>query len=209
MNTFTARIAAVVLLIGAVPAAGFAQERSWFGGKPALKPGAVRITTRNPLPGNWVCQASGCYCKELACGEAAHVTYSSAPTPARQPDPKALEKFAKIEMPKRVTAANAAQQVLSEGKTKVSFLSSKVTTHLGYPSVLSETKVATEKGTGFVIYAMVFIGPVLVTIKSTSKDRAVAMNSLNAYVETMSVEEGPSVAPNAQPSTPPERDDKV
>src|SRR4051812_38443195 len=58
-----------------------------------LGPGGLRVTPHNPLPGNWVCQGAACTCKPLACAASAKVSYTLAPSPARRPDPKALERF--------------------------------------------------------------------------------------------------------------------
>jgi hypothetical protein len=172
----------------------------------SISPGGVRITARNPLQGNWICQGSVCTCKPLACAAASKVSYAAAPTPARSPNPKALEKFAKVDMPKRIMAANAAQNILSDGKVKLEMLVSKVAIHLGDPSVLSETRIATEKSTVFLTSAAIFVGPVLLTVSSVSPDRSVAMQSLKDFIAVMSVQEGPPLpnAPTAPaPSSPP------
>jgi hypothetical protein len=172
----------------------------------SISPGGVRITARNPLQGNWICQGSVCTCKPLACAAASKVSYATAPTPARSPNPKALEKFAKVDMPKRIMAANAAQNILSDGKVKLEMLVSKVAIHLGHPSVLSETRIATEKSTVFLTSAAIFVGPVLLTVSSVSPDRSVAMQSLKDFIAVMSVQEGPPLpnAPTAPaPSSPP------
>jgi hypothetical protein len=164
-----------------------------------ISPGGVRITSRNPLPGNWICQGTACTCKPLACAASSRVSYSTVPTPARNPNPKALEKFAKVDMPKRILAANAAQAVLTDGKVKVAMLVSKVAVHLGYPSVLNETKIYTEKSAIFMTSAAIFAGPALLTVNSISPDRAVAMQSLNEFLGAMTIEEGPPL-PGAQPA---------
>lgn len=168
----------------------------------AISPGGVRITARNPLQGNWICKGSACTCKPLACAAASRVSYGTVPTPARRPDPQALERLAKVDIPKGILAANAAQGILSDGKVKIEMLTSRVASHLGYPSVLSEAKVVMEKGTIFSTSASVFVGPVLLTVKSLSPDRAVAMKSLNEFIRVMSVQEGPSISPKVRPVRP-------
>jgi hypothetical protein len=193
-------IATAFFLIAAMAAAGPARSQSAAENQQAkpISPGGVRITVRNPLLGNWICQGAACTCKPLACAAASRVSYATAPTPARSPNPIALEKFAKVDMPKRIMAANAAQGVLTDGKVKIEMLTSKVATHLGYPSVLSETKITSTKSTLFLISAAIFAGPVLLTVSSVSPDRSVAMQSLKDYLAVMSVEEGPPL-PNAPP----------
>lgn len=204
------RIAVLVLLVFGVPIEAQAQQPQAPNSRPQAKqpisPGGVRITVRNPLQGNWICQGNACTCKQLACAAPSRVSYTSAPTPARNPNQQALEKFAKVDMPKRIMAANAAQSILSDGKVRIEMLSSKVVKHLGYSSVLCETKIISDKVTGYITSAAIFIGPVLVTVQSVSTDRGVAMQSLNDYIRVMSVEEGPRL-PNA-PAPPVQQPDQ-
>lgn len=167
-----------------------------------IAPGGIRITTRNPMLGNWVCVGQACTCKPLACAAPSRVSYSSSPTPARSPNPQALEKFAKVEVPKRIMAANAAQAVLSDGKNKIEVLGSKVTKHLGYPSVLSEAKSTQGNSVVIITTAMIFAGPVLLTVTSLSTDRGVAMTSLGDFIQAMTIEEGPPLNSNAPPAAP-------
>jgi len=196
-----ALVATAVLMSAAMVTGASAQGQPAVENPQAkpISPGGVRITSRNPLPGNWVCQGTACTCKPLACAASSRVSYSTAPTPARNPNPTALEKFAKVDMPKRILAANAAQGVLTDGKVKIAMLVSKVAAHLGYPSVLSETKIYTEKSTIFMTQATIFAGPALLTVNSISPDRAVAMQSLKEFLGAMTIEEGPPL-PSAQPA---------
>jgi len=191
MGNLGTGIVALAFILGALSTDAAAQNSG------AVSPGGVRITARNPLQGNWICKASTCICKPLACGAESRVTYATSPTPARRPDAQALEKFAKVDLPKQIRAANAAEGVLSEGKVQFEMLTTWVSTHLGYPSVLAETKITQEKKTVFTTYALIFVGPVLLKVHAISFDRAVAMKSLNEFVSAMSVEEGPAVSPNA------------
>jgi hypothetical protein len=164
-----------------------------------ISPGGVRITARNPLQGNWVCKAMSCTCKPLACAAASVVSYSTGTSPARSPDPQALEKFAKVDVPKRIMAENAAQNILSDGKDKFEMIDTKVSRYHGFPGVLSETKFIKEKGTIFITTAIIFAGPSLLTVKSVSPDRAVAMKSLNEFIQAMTIEEGSPLNSNAAP----------
>lgn len=202
MSSMAVRFCVTLCLLASMTLTAFAQ------GSPAAKkkgmapiaPGGVRITVRNPLQGNWVCAGRICVCKPLACAAASRVSYTTVPTPARKPNAEALENFAKVEVPKRIKAANAAQAVLSDGKDKVEMLPSRVTKHLGYPSVISETKISKgETASAFIASAMIFSGPVLLTVTSASTKRAVAMSSLNEFIRSMTVEEGPSLSPGQAP----------
>lgn len=208
MTNRGAWISIAIMLFAATVAPAQSQSPTEGQQVKPIPPGGVRITARNPLQGNWTCQGRVCTCKPLACAAASRVSYATAPTPARSPNPKALEKFAKVDMPKRIMAANAAQGILSDGKVKVEMLVSKVTAHLGYPSVLSETKITTQTSAIFLTSAAIFAGPVLLTVSSVSPDRSVAMQSLKDYIGVISVEEGPPL-PNALPAASPSPDNKI
>ncbi len=105
------------------------------GANPApVKPGAVRVTTKAPDPEKWEAQKSvnGATrifkCKPLACSDAETITILFAKSPTRHPDPQALDKFAKVDLPKSIRAADAAREVLSDGDAKVDTLTSKTMT---------------------------------------------------------------------------------
>ena len=99
--------AAVCALLLAAPAS--AETAGDDASKP-IKPGAVRITTKAPEPDKWDARRSAngmvrvFKCKPLACPDAATVTIAFLKSPTRHPDPQALEKFAKIELPKSIRA---------------------------------------------------------------------------------------------------------
>jgi hypothetical protein len=93
-----------------------------------LKPGGIRITTKAPDPDKWDGQraANGATrifkCKPLACSDAETITVLFAKSPTRHPDPQALDKFAKVDLPKSIRAADAAREVLRSGDAKVDTL---------------------------------------------------------------------------------------
>jgi hypothetical protein len=124
------------------------------------------------------------------------------PTPARKPDPQALEKFAKIQVPKFLQAMDAAQSAFSGVDSKLEVLVSKVATNKGYPSVVSETRKTQGSAVVFISSAMIFAGPAMITVASVSPDRAVAAKSLNLVLGAMTIQEGPPLSPDA-PASPP------
>ena len=65
--------------------------------------------------------------------------------PDLHPDPKALEKFAKDDLPKSIRAAGAAREVMSDGTDKIETLASETATLKGYPSVVNESKISRGK----------------------------------------------------------------
>src|SRR5262249_44771457 len=80
-----------------------------------IRPGAVRVTTKAPEPDKWDAQpsANGAQrlfrCKPLACSDPQTVSFIFSRSPTKHPDPKALEKFAKVDLPKSIRAAAAAR----------------------------------------------------------------------------------------------------
>jgi hypothetical protein len=139
----TCIVAVFCAVVFAVPAS--AQTGGDEASKP-IKPGGVRITTKAPEPDKWDGQRSAngmvrvFKCKPLACPDAATVTITFLKSPTRHPDPQALEKFAKVELPKSMRALDAAREILSDGAEKIETVSSKTATLKGYPAVVSETK---------------------------------------------------------------------
>jgi hypothetical protein len=185
----------------AVPA--FAQVGSDDASKP-IKPGAVRITTKAPEPDKWDAQRSTngmvrvFKCKPLACPDAASVTISFSKSPTRHPDPQALEKFAKVELPKSMRALDAAREILTDGAEKIETVSSKTATLKGYPAVVSENKISKGKTATYLDIDIVFAGPVMVRVISVSQDRDFAKKTMEQFVEAMRIEEGPPLPPGTE-----------
>ncbi len=170
-----------------------------------IKPGAVRVTTRAPDPDKWIMlnAANGTQriykCKPLACSDAEAVTFTFSKSPTRHPDPKALEKFAKIDLPKSIRALDAAREVLTDGAERVETMSSKTATIKGYPGVLNESKFTRGKSSAYADIAFIFAGPVMIRVLSASQNRGLAQKTLNEFIETMRIEEGPPPTPPAKP----------
>ncbi len=111
----------------------------------------MRITTKAPEPDKWNAQrnANGTQrvykCKPLACSDPQTVSFIFSKSPTRNPNPEALEKFAKVDLPKSIRAAAAAREVLSDGTEKIETLTSDTATLKGYPSVLNESRLTRGK----------------------------------------------------------------
>lgn len=184
-----------------VPAVALAQTAGDDASKP-LKPGGVRVTTRAPDADKWDGQKSAngmqrvFKCKPLACADAEIVTILFSKSPTRHPDPEALEKLAKTDLPKSLHAADAAREVLADGDAKLETLSSKTTTLKGYPAVVNETRLSQGKVSIYLNTAIIFAGPLMIQLRSSSKNRALAQKSLNEFVEAMKIEEGPPGSPS-------------
>ena len=128
--------------------------------------------------------------------------FSKSPT-TRTPNPEALEKFAKIDLPKSIRAAGAAREVLSDGTEKIETLVSKTATLKGYPSVINESKLSRGQASSFIQTAIIFAGPIMIRIQSSSPSQELAKKALNEFIEVMQIEEGPPLPPPR--SKPPER----
>jgi hypothetical protein len=162
-----------------------------------VPPGGVRIITRVPETGKWDASsgANGTrvfLCKALACPDREIVTITISKTLARHPDPKALEKYAKIDLPKQQRAAAAAAQVLSDDKITYETIASKTAKLKGYPAIINESKIVTAKATTYLHVAIIFSGPVMVRVSSRSVNRELARKSLHEFVEAMAIVEGPA-----------------
>jgi hypothetical protein len=205
------RIAIVAFRVGAMAAmlAGVASAQTvGTPPRPPLMSGGARLTTKVPDPDNWISRfdkGKTIYtCRPLACADAVSVTVTPGQSPTRNPNPQALEKLAKVDIPKRMKAVTAAASVLSDQDSKFETLTSKVTSMLGYPSVADEMKLTRGKVSVFMDVALIFAGPLMVTVTATSPDRAVAVKSLNDFIGAMKIEDGPGLPsrPPVAPSSP-------
>jgi hypothetical protein len=176
------------------------------GDQGPVKPGSVRVTTRAPEPGKRDLASAGAQrvfkCKPLACSDAQTVSFMFQKSPTRHPDPQALEKYAKIELPKRTRALAAALGVLSEGAQKVDTLGSGTAMLKGYPSVFNETQFSQGKASIFVHTAIIFAGAAMIRIDSRSPNRELAKKSLDEFIEAMQIVEGPPLPPGGVPRPP-------
>jgi hypothetical protein len=173
-----------------------------------LKPGSVRVTTRAPEPEKWLTQNDVknkrrlFRCKPLACADKVAVLIAVSNSPTRHPNPQALEKFAKIDLPKSIRAGNAAREIMSDGTDKVETLVSETANLKGYPAVSNETKYIRGSTAVYAITAIIFAGPVMVNVRATSPDLAVAQQYLKAFLDATDIKEGPPLPPGAPAPVP-------
>jgi hypothetical protein len=200
-------IATVVCALAIAPGAGVAQTGG-EGAKP-VAPGGVRVTTRAPEPDKWNAQKfdNGARrifkCKPLACSDPQTVSFIFRKSPTRKPDPKALEKFAKVDLPKSIRAAGAAREVLSDGAEKIETLVSETATLKGYPSVVNESKFTRGNSVTYLETAIIFAGPIMIRVQSSSPNRELAKKALAQFIEVMRIEEGPQLPPGPLKPRPP------
>jgi hypothetical protein len=201
------RIAVMSLCTGVFAVPAFAQTSVDPTGP--VKPGAVRVITKAPEPDKWTAQRSPdgnvrvFKCRELACPDVTTVTIMFSKSPTRHPDPKALEKLAKVDLPKSMRALDAARGILSDGAEKVETVSSKTATLKGYPAVVSENKFSKGKTASYLDIAILFAGPMMIRLNVISQDHDFAKKTLDQFVETMKIEEGPPLEASPTPSPTP------
>jgi len=173
-----------------------------------LKPGSVRVTTRAPEPEKWLTQNDVknkrrlFRCKPLACADKVTVAITVANSPTRHPNPQALEKFAKVDLPKSIRAGNAAREIMSDGTDKVETLVSETANLKGYPAVSNETKYIRGSTAVYAVTAIIFAGAVMVDVRASSPDLAVAQQYLKAFLDATDIKEGPPPPPGAPAPAP-------
>jgi hypothetical protein len=173
-----------------------------------IKPGEVRVGTRAP-PGDWDVQiapnrAQRVYkCKPLACAEAETVSFTFSKSPTAKPNPKALEKYAAVDLPKTMRALAAAGAVMQDVSQQIETLSSKTATVKGYPAVVNETKFTYGKTVNYYQITIIFAGPVMIRMHSWSPDRELSKKTSDEFLELMQITEGPPLQPRVFPSPAP------
>lgn len=170
-----------------------------------IKPGGVRVFTRSPELGKWDVQTlnNGAKrvfrCKPLGCPSPQTIIFTFTKSPTRKPDPTALEKYAKVDFPKSLRAFLAAQEVMTEKNFRIETLTAKTATVKGYPAVINQSRLTGGKVTSYVDTTILFAGPLMIRIESSSFNRDLAQKSLQEFIEVMTITEGPPLQP---PSTP-------
>jgi hypothetical protein len=173
-----------------------------------IKPGSIRVTTKAPEPDKWDALSLNngtrrvFKCKPLACPDPQSVVFVFGKSPTRHPDPTALERFAKEELPKSIRAASAAREVMSDGAEKAETLASDTATLKSYPSVINETKLSRNKSETYIDTAIIFAGALMIRVQSSSTNRELAKKALAEFLDVMRIEEGP---PAPVPGTPSQR----
>jgi hypothetical protein len=199
-------IAAVLCALIALPGQGWSQDGGDDG--KAFRSDKLHVTIRAPEPEKWVSGRSRdgtrriFKCKPLACPEAQTVVFSFRKSPVRNPDPKALERFAKVDLPKSTRALGAAREVMTNGAEKIETLRSDPAKLKGYPAVLNETKLSRGTTDIYLEIAIIFAGPVMIRVQAFSKAQELAQNTLQQFVEAMKIEKRPSAPAAPKPGAP-------
>jgi hypothetical protein len=176
---------------------------SAVSGNQPVAAGATRFTLQNPNTEKWTPRIRqgapdgsvryGFTCNVLSCPEPAEVIVTNRRSPARNPDPKALEKLAKESIPKLTQARSLELQVSTDNKGKAETLSSNTVTVNDFPAILTETKITISDKVRFNTVATVFAGRVLVNINANAGDRATARQAVEDFARSFKIEEGPAL----------------
>lgn len=212
-RAFAASLA--LLLIASVSA--FAQQTPDAAAPPAAKQdaepkkplsGDVQITVRAPDPDKWTGRSDNTtgnrvfVCKPLACPDQAQVTIVNRRSPTRDPDPKALEKYAKIDFPKSLQTGNAGTDKLGNTRNLETLLAESRTLK-GFPGVVNETKVTAGDKVTYVNIAIIFAGPVMMQINAVSPDREFSQKTLAQFVELTEIKDADTSSTAPKVTLPP------
>jgi len=161
-----------------------------------------QFRAKSPEPDKWIAKRDGNNprthydCKPLACADKVRVTISASKSPTRNPDPQALEKLAKIDLPKAARAAHAAREIMSDGAESVETVVSETTKLHGYPAVVNETRYSKPNATTYRGTVIIFAGPAMVRVEATSPDQKLMKKSLDDFIRVMEFDpNAPAPAP--------------
>lgn len=215
------KVAAGVALLAASVLAAHAQQSPAPADQPAAKQdappaaepkkpstGDIQITTRAPDSDKWTGRtdvATGnriFVCKPLACPDDARVSFVNRRSPTRDPDPKALEKYAKTDFPKMLQGGTSGVDNLGNTRSFETLLA-ETRTLKGFPGVVNETKVTTGEKTIYLNVAIVFAGPVMIQINAVSPDREFSQKILTQFVDLMEIKDADTTSTAPKVTLPP------
>ncbi len=175
---------------------------------PPVVSNSVQITSRPPDPEKWVSKTDPktgtrvFVCKPLACPDAASVKLVNKRSPTRNPDPKALEKFAKVDFPKSLQSNSARVDDLGQATGRsVETLAAATTTLKGYPGVSNESKITSGDKVVYLNVAIIFAGPAMIEMSALSPDREFSQKILAQFVDLLIIKDAP---PGTAPVLPPQ-----
>lgn len=196
-------LAASLALLGALALPATAQQAPDPAAPPAAKQSAepkkpatgdIQITTRAPDADKWTGRTDATtgnrifVCKPLACPDDARVSIVNRRSPTRDPDPKALEKYAKTDFPKNLQTGSSGVDNLGNPRNFETLLA-ETRTIKGFPGVANETKVTTGDKITYLSVAIIFAGPVMIQINAVSPDRELSQKTLAQFVELMEIKD--------------------
>jgi len=190
------RLTLGVVLLALMNAAPAVAQAPGPQGTPA-KRGTFSLNVKVPEPSKWNVQrdakaARSIYtCKPLACPDSLRVSVRVERSPTRNPNPQALEKLATVDLPKAARAASAAREIISDGAEKIETIVSETASFHGYPAVTNMTKYSKANSTVFRGTTLIFAGPAMIRVETTSPSEALAKETAEAFIAGMKFEERP------------------
>jgi hypothetical protein len=184
----------LALTLGACQQAG----RSGVVDQAVLNPAPTFRTitrTHSPDPGKWAYQRINnrdqWQCRPLACADNGIVTVSVTRSPTPHPDPVALEKFAKTQLPEAFEKANANLVSVTGATRELKLVSTSTEKIRGYYAIRTIGDLSTEKGQFKTVSAMMFVDASLVMITSTAMNLSTARKNLDDFAKAMEIEDHP------------------
>jgi hypothetical protein len=156
---------------------------------------STTVRTPSPDPGKWaylkVNDKDQWRCRPLACADNSVVTIAITKSTTPRPDPVALDKYVKTEMPKNVEKYNATLPNSAGTIREVKLVSATVDKIHGYYAVRSTYEMTNDKGPFASVRAMIFASGSLVTIDSASMTLATAKTNLDDFTKALQIEGHP------------------
>jgi hypothetical protein len=162
----------------------------------------VQVTTKAPDPTKWQATTTNngqrrvFKCKPLACLAPETVSFVFEKGGPVMPNPASLQKFASIDLPRNIRAA------VTDPTEQVDNLFSAVTKVKDYPAVLNETRFSRPPKTAYVETAIIFTGPAIIRVESSSPNQKLAKDSLSQFLDVMKIVETNAPAPASPGVTP-------
>jgi hypothetical protein len=152
---------------------------------------ATTIRAPSLNPGKWAYQKVNdrdqWRCRPLACADNSIVTLIVTKNTTPRPDPVALDKYVKAEIPKNIEKLNSALPNPA-GLREVKLASASVDKIHGYYAVRSTYDMTNDKGNYELVRAMIFAGSSLVTVEASSMTLATAKGNLDDFVKALQIE---------------------
>lgn len=156
----------------------------------------TRVTFKWPDPEKWTGsrvvgeRRSIFRCKPLACPENSIVTFRTAPSPTRSPDPVALQKFAQTDAEREMAQTEQASTEAVGRLRDLTLMSSRVGKMKEFPAIHWEYRAtgANEKLI-YIVRDMVFAGNTMIDVISMSLGVEVARRNSNDFVAAAQIED--------------------
>ncbi|MBW0003713.1 MAG: hypothetical protein JO216_09500 [Hyphomicrobiales bacterium] len=155
---------------------------------------ATVVRTSSPDPAKWVYQKINerdqWRCRPLSCPDNSVVTVTITKSPTPRPDPVALDRYVKIEIPKANEKFNATLPN-PQGVREAKLVSSAVEKVHGYYAIRSIFDMMNDKGSFEAVALTIFAGGSLVKFDSAATTLPTARKNLDDFVSAMQIEGRP------------------